>query len=573
MSNVNEGDINDEYEGIEMDKGTMHQAIDWLKKDTISAIEQQSSYYGLYIVENKPNENSDNEDDVKQIIIPISISDVVDFSKKPPIMKDNFIEQKIVTCDRDGKVKFYGNVQILQSNIKEEVCDMLVPSIGALYENGKLTYKGLFSNGNKTQGITYKEGFNEELDIDALENDQQSFFYDHRGDLKISRHTDKDLLIVYGNDEMKDDIFKTYLEEYGDNVIIRDCTNIQQIGGLGDDEYDKTKITNLTIKVDNGYEYDFKRKNTDYLDKNGDPQMYSAKDEDKMEIYVDGIIESIRHTIEEHPNLRNLEIQVLNNFGFAKDDIGNDLMKKISSLHDVLSKNDVSLFVHCVNKDNLVAAEKNEYFDEKNAGTEKQAQDNLFFYLDKKKAILQEVSNVEYDEMIKKAGFYANVFDDNLNEDSVAIHNQLCDVNVLRVEEQKKEKKIATKQLEYIEKLKKEEAKLNNEKYNIKPLEYKEQKKTKLTLGDYLLIGVSSIIFPIAGGFITYYFLTKSDYDALKENDGKKKVILIDNDGNIISNPVIDDRRGVSFIVNNDLNNVNNSNSLNSTMDNSNFGG
>ena len=600
--NKNKNIVKDVDEDEEVDKKTIDEKIDYLDKSTILSIEAKNYENGVFLITEKNikevNEKGQNvkysyDPKIRQKVTQLSPDDLIDYDKNPPVLNKEFEDKNIAVCDRNGKVKFYGKVKVQDYLIAGTTFQGLAPNKqGCIYENGKLSYKGYFYNGNKTQGVIYKEGYDEKKDIDDKYNDEQTFLYDHKGEQEYEVHSGKDLLISCENLYLDKDIGKTYEKQY-QNVIrlnIKDNNIFKEKG-----EYLSGNIENIKVQIDNGYRHDFNEKYNDFLDKNGNKIKYNEDMKKKMSSNFDSIISKINEVLSKNPYVKNIEIQGITNFGFLKDNLKeklellepleeqedeteeekkareiknreieaeNEARKRENnareyenklSLNDKISNylrkfayyNNVKIFFSYPKEDSFITSVEN---DNLNQEQDKQNISNNMVYVQynpEDNTYIEYENEEEYNKAMEENGYFNNVKIENLTEENTQSHNILVNIDDLKNNDldkyikestiKHKEQELEEKNKEYEDKNKDEKFVEDNEKIK-KNNDKTEKQNTTFTNFEIGLIILAGIILFIIGAIITY-FAIKSLKEKNKEEQLDTESDIADNKTEYSENP------------------------------------
>ena len=468
---------------------------------------------GFYIVKNKPlaeidenNEEIDTDDDDEengnkkkfmQLAEPIAASALMDLTKKPYEIKEEFAKENLIFCDGNGEI-YYGKLKVYnyEDKLKNDRHKIIPNGKGRIYKNGKSIYAGYFSNGRKTTGVTF--------------NENNKTLHNHKGDECIERHNEKDLLLSFEGKNYDKDKIESNKNKY--NNIMRysiDNYNCVQIDTQDKQANNLNNVENITIQIDNCYKHDFRRKYNDFVDDNGNVVKYSPEDVDKMVINVDAMVEALHETISKCKNLKNIEIVCLNNYGFLKDKEGKELIKEFfKQARQILYDKKVKIHIKNVSKKSVVDDAVEQYIGNE---TTKSVMANEFnyYYYDAESGKTSNFDNEEqYQQSLIESNYYnntrkINTEGQNVNNLKYAFYD--IDTSYDRNDEEN---------TKYIRNNKNELSNKTKENYKLSltkpiPIEVNKQKKRSLSPSEIACVVIASILLPIIGGYIVYSFLSQ----------------------------------------------------------------
>ncbi len=513
-------ELEEELEEIKVDEKNVDEYFDWLDESILNSVTSS----GFYVVETTSvplyDENGDRfiadaeeDEDYKerQKIHRVGIKELFDFTKTPPVIRNEFRHRNIIYCiDCDNL--YYGtvNIKTFKNDKGNEEFAILANGRGRLYKDKKCQYAGYFNNGKKTRGLIFND-------------DGDKIFVDHKGDKKFEVHNQQDLLISFENDDEKSkERRKTDLERYKNAIIFSSKENCDLIkNNLLED----AKVKNIKIQIDNGYIHTFKKHN-DYLDEKGNVISYDRNDLEKMYINVDKIVEKVKYFIEKNKDtLKTIEIAGISDYGVLKDKDGNNLIDKIyNSCKDLLMENNINLFFS--NTDNYFTRVEEQYISGKKAITFVE-KDGKYKKINKNGTYYEFENKSDYENELKKLGYFSNLSKsldlENIESGDFCFLksvNQKFDDKIEKINE-----KIVEEQNKEISEIRKKKDNFNDDKNLKNEIKQSSFTATPLSFGEWLMVFLSGVVLPVFGGFFTYYYLTSSqdDRDNINKNKSSSK--------------------------------------------------
>lgn len=503
-----------DYKSIEITPKLVDKEIDFLEPYILNAVETRG-FYAVDMDEQKTQDNQNNadlayknDDSEIQTVKQISFTDIVDITSKPPKIKDICIGKNVLFCDGNGKI-YFGEITL--RNRKDKAGNdrfIIVPNgKGRLYNNGKLEYAGYFTNGNKNVGIAYKQN-------------GDTFSVDYKGNEDFQHHLKNDLCIAIVGDYVNEN--NSFVKQY-DNFIKFSHTSGKQLTGSRFTGFNG--VENIIVKFDNGYEYDFDRKNDDFLDSNGKQKKYSPEDEEKMYLNVDRAIKNIQSVLNKCGNtVKNIEIVSENNFGILNNRKGQHLMTEIGNkMREVLFKRKIKLFFKSTGKEDNVLEINQRY--KNNESCSAKAYNNATyasFDADSGSWIYYETED-DYIKDIKDAGCLNNIVSTNEERNDGISEHELFDVitesdmiyNVNSYVNKKVNEEIGKRFMENQEKM-------NSE---ITQLHSKSPAKRELTKGEKAIVVLAGILLPVVGGVIAYYTFSKPNVKDMTATQEQQQIL------------------------------------------------
>ena len=506
---------NNNHKSIEITPQLVDKEIDFLEPYVLDAVETRG-FYAVDIEEKKTQDSPNkldwgynNDDEKIQTVKQISFTDIVDITSKPPKIKDISIDKNILFCDGKGNI-YFGEIAL--KNRKDKAGNdrfIIVPNgKGRLYNNGKLEYAGYFTNGNKNVGIAYKKN-------------GDTFTVDYKGNKDFQHHLKNDLCIAIVGDYVNANT--SFAKQY-DNFIKFSHTSGKQLTGSRFTGFNG--VENIIVKFDNGYAYDFDRKNNDFLDSNGKQKKYSAEDEEKMYLNVDLAITNIQAVLNKCGNtVKNIEIISENNFGILNNKQGQHLMTEIGNkMREVLLKRKIKLFLKTTSKEENVLEINQRY--KNNESCSAKAYNNVScasFDADSGSWTYYETED-DYIQAIKDAGCLNNIVSTNEQRNNGVSEHELFDVitesdmiyDVNSYVNKKVDEEIGKRYMENQEKMNSEIVQLNS----------KFPDKRELTNGEKAMVVLAGILFPVIGGVIAYYTFSKPNVKDMAETQEQHQILM-----------------------------------------------
>ena len=514
--------------------------IDYLDQDLLDNIYTPGFYTIKLSNYDKEGNLLDDDIDEEQIhkqvqyATPTSITDMIDISKEPPILKKKFLKQKLVYCYPDGTI-YYGNINVIPFTLQDGTTQYHIGPDGAgrLYKDKKKQYTGNFFQGKRTQGISHQP------------NGTKSVVNFH-GNENLQKHSHQDLLMLFCPPEHEND----YNDPLGFHQ--QSYSNIMINGKTTSARSENNKVENIKLEITNDALYNFSNKYTNFLDKDGHRRAYNPLDQSEPDIDIDTIVDSLLNTINECHNLKNIELSIQNNFAKTTNKNGQDVIQTITDkLSHTLAEKKINLFLSSPSEECALLPIHAEF-----ASGEKVDIKTCEKYVYKKYNTATNswetfTNQEEYNNALKTSGYYKHTTESQ--GDTCLGSNVFGQIQSLikndPIEQLRQNERLQTKKK--LEELQRQRQAMGQ---TMMAKNTQVNTENKLTVGQKIAIGIAGILLPIAGGVIAYKLFTNNNNQQTRV---KPSTVPQVNNQNMPQNTTISPQKPTDdHVVNNKVNSM-----------------